>query len=87
MIILLGTGFALYKGINFTKEKIIIKDYYLASSVNTIPVYTYNEESKQMEESNDKIYRGTKVKSGHVKKTINEKEYIEIKLEWCYQRK
>ena len=81
LIILLGTGFALYKGINFTKEKIIIKDYYLASSVNTIPVYTYNEENKQMEESNDKIYRGTKVKSGHVKKTVNEKEYIEIKLD------
>ena len=81
LLLLCGVGFALYKGIDFTKEKIIIKDYYLSSNINTVPIYTYNEETKKMEDVNDKIYRGTKVKSAYTKKVVDEKEYIEIKLD------
>ena len=72
--------FGLYKGINFTREKIVIKNYYLASDTNTIPVYTYNEESKLIEKSTDKVYRGTLVKSSYSSKIQDEKEYIKVNL-------
>ena len=80
LIILAGLGFGGYKALNLAKEKIIIKDYYLGSENNIIPVYTYNEETKQLEESTEVFYRGTKVKSSDLKKTFEEKEYTEIKL-------
>ena len=87
-LILLGAiCFGTYKVLHFTKtkiEQIIIKDYYLANDTNIVPVYTYDEETKELTKSTDKIYRGTKVKSGFVKKTFgeeeNKKEYIEIKI-------
>ena len=80
LIVLAGIGCVAYKGIDFAKEKIIIKEYYLGSESNIVPVYTYNEEAAQMEESTDKLYRGMKVKSSYLKKVVEEKEYIEIKL-------
>ena len=86
IVLLAAIGFAVYKGISFTKDKIeqiIIKEYYLASDTNIIPVYSYNEETTELSQSEDKLYRGEKVKSGYVKKTFGEeenaKEYIEIK--------
>ena len=79
LVVLLGLG--LYKGIRFTKEKIVIKNYYLASDTNKVPVYTYNEEDKELKESNDLIYRGMLVKSSYAKKVQDEKEFIEIKLD------
>ena len=79
VIFFIGVILILVKGIKFTKEKIIFKDYYLVSDINTIPVYVFNDETTLMEESKDKFYRGTIVKSSYAKKDINDKEYIEIK--------
>lgn len=72
--------FVLVKGIKFTKEKIVFNNYYLVSSVNTIPVYEYDSETKEMKKAESDMYRGTVVKSSFAKKTVEEKEYVEIKL-------
>ena len=78
-ILLIAIVFGLYKITNFTKEKIIIKNYYIASNTNKVTIYSYNEETKQMEEI-ETIPRGQKVKSGYQIKTINENNYVEIKI-------
>lgn len=72
--------FVLVKGVKFTKEKIVFNNYYLVSSVNTIPVYEYDSETKEMKKAESDMYRGTVVKSSFAKKTVEEKEYVEIKL-------
>ena len=59
----------------------IDKTYYLASNVNEIKTYSYNEETKKLEENTDPLYRGTMVKSNDKKKTFDEVEYLEIKLD------
>ena len=87
-IVILAVGiFAAYKGIDFTKEKIVIKEYYLGSSTNKIPTYTYNEETKSFEESKDILYRGYKVKSGLSKKSIGEEENKQTYTEINYNDK
>ena len=58
---------------------IIYKTYYLASTENSITLYTYNSETDKMEES-DKFPRGTKVKSNNNIKTVSEIPYKEITL-------
>ena len=58
---------------------IIYKTYYLASTENSITLYTYNSETDKMEES-DKFPRGTKVKSNNNIKTVSEVPYKEITL-------
>ena len=58
---------------------IIYKTYYLASTENSITLYTYNSETDKMEES-DKFPRGTKIKSNNNIKTIGEVPYKEIIL-------
>ena len=82
LIVLAALGFGLYKGVYFTKEKIIINDYYLGSETNTIPVYVYDEEKKELHENEMPFYRGMKVKSGMQKKIFGEEEnqieYVKI---------
>ena len=82
LIILTGIGYAGIKVLDFTKDniKIITKNYYLSSNINTIKNYSYNEETKEMEENEEPLYRGVKVKSNDKVKTINEVDYIEIKI-------
>lgn len=58
---------------------IIYKTYYLASTENSITLYTYNSETDKMEES-DKFPRGTKVKSNNNIKIVSEVPYKEITL-------
>ena len=77
LIILGGLFFAGSKLLNFTKEKIIIKDSYIASEVSQVSVYTYNEETSKMEETS-KIPRGVKIKTSNKNKTIEDINYIEI---------
>lgn len=55
-------------------------EYFIASNINEIPLYTYDEEQHVMNEI-DTIYRGTKVKSNKNDITIGDIKYIEIKLE------
>lgn len=80
LIVLLLIIYALTKLTTFTKEKIIVKKYYLSSNINTINLYTYNEELDTMEVSSEK-YRGTIVKSGYLTKIINDINYIEITVD------
>lgn len=77
LIILGGLFFAGSKLLNFTKEKIIIKDSYIASEVSQVSVYTYNEETSKMEETS-KIPRGVKIKTSNKNKTVEDINYIEI---------
>ena len=79
LIVLVALGFGGYKLMNFTKEKIKIinKEYYLKSKINTIDTYTYDEENDKMTEA-EKLYRGTKVKSHDKTKTFDEINYIEV---------
>ena len=82
LIILAGIAFGLLKLLKYTKDniKIINKDYYLSSNINTIKTYLYNEETKEMEENDEPLYRGTKVKSHDKIKTIEDIDYVEINL-------
>lgn len=82
IIILLAILFGIYKLLDFAKNNIniITKEYYLASNTNLVTLYSYNEETKQIEES-EKISRGTIVKSNDKIKMDDEVEYLEIKLD------
>ena len=80
LLVVSGIIFALVKGVKFTKEKIVFNNYYLVSSVNTIPVYEYDSETNEMKKAESDMYRGTVVKSSFAKKTVEEKEYVEIRL-------
>ncbi len=79
LIILALIFFALTKVLNFAKNsiKIITKEYYLSSNINEIDLYTYNDETKQMDKDSTMV-RGNKVKSHDNTKTIDETNYIEI---------
>jgi len=55
-------------------------NYYIASDINKISLYTYDKEQKVMSEI-DTIYRGTKVKSNKKNITVGDIKYTEIKLE------
>lgn len=83
LVILAGIVFGLSKVIDFTKDniKIITKNYYLSSNVNTITTYTYNEETKLLDENEEPLYRGTKVKSNDKTMTFEEVDYVEVKLD------
>lgn len=81
LLVLVGGVFILWKGVKFTKEKIVFNNYYLVSDINAISVYEYDEENKEMKESESNMYRGMVVKSSFAKKTVEEKEYVEIKLD------
>ena len=81
IIILLAFLFGSYKLLVFAKSNIniVTKEYYLASNTNLVTLYSYNEETKVIEEK-EKKPRGTKVKSNDRTKIDNEIEYLEIKL-------
>lgn len=82
LVLLLVIGFGIYKGVGILKNnvKIIAKDYYLASSVNKIKTYTYNEENEKMEDG-EELVRGSKVKSYDKSKIIDDITYIETKID------
>ena len=80
LIILAGLGYGGLKGFEFATKKIITKEYYIASNTNEVTTYSYNEETKVMDEL-AKIVRGTKVVSHDKVKTIEEVNYIEINEE------
>ena len=64
------------------KIKLNVKNYYLASKINTIELYNYNDETKTMNKIEEPIiYRGEKVKSLNKTKTIEDEDYIEITLD------
>ncbi len=81
LIVLAGIGFGVVKFLDLTKEIIIDKTYYLSSSNNEIKTYTYNEETKELAENEEPLYRGIKVKSNDKMKTIDEVNYILVKLD------
>ena len=68
---------AITKLLGSTTTKIINKNYYISSTTNSVPLYSYNEENEKMEET-EVIYRGTKVKSKDQKKIIGDINYVEI---------
>ena len=61
-------------------KAVSFNDYYIASDVNKISLYMYDEEQKTISEI-DTIYRGTKVKSNNKILTIGEINYTEIKYD------
>ena len=72
--------FCLGKLFDFTKEQIIIKEYYVASSKNIVDLYAYNDETEKMDKV-DTLYRGTKVKSNTKNKTIDDINYIVVNMD------
>ena len=79
LILLVAIIFALIKGVSFTKDKLIVKEYYLSSDTNSIPIYSYDKEQNTMNETK-KIPRGTKVKSSQDSININDISYKEVSL-------
>jgi len=65
------------KIIHFTESKIIINEYYVASNINTVTIYSYDEENSKINKEKD-IYRGLKVKSNDKIKVIDDINYLEI---------
>ena len=80
VVILAVIGYSAYKLLELTTKKIILKPYYLAADTPSIVLNSYDEETKKLTESKT-LPRGTKVKSGFLTKTFDEKEYIEINYE------
>lgn len=79
LILLVAIIFVLIKGVSFTKDKLIVKEYYLSSDTNSIPIYSYDKEQNTMNETK-KIPRGTKVKSNKDSININDISYKEVSL-------
>ena len=79
LILLIAIIFVLIKGVSFTKDKLIVKEYYLSSDTNSIPIYSYDKEQNTMNETK-KIPRGTKVKSSQNSININDISYKEVSL-------
>ena len=77
LLILIGIGFLATKGLEFFTKSVVNKDYYIASNTNEVVTYTYNEETKKMDEL-DKITRGKKVTSHDKIKNIDEIDYYEV---------
>lgn len=79
LILLVAIIIVLIKGVSFTKDKLIVKEYYLSSDTNSIPIYSYDKEQNTMNETK-KIPRGTKVKSSQDSININDISYKEVSL-------
>ena len=79
LILLVAIIFVLIKCVSFTKDKLIVKEYYLSSGTNSIPIYSYDKEQNTMNETK-KIPRGTKVKSSQDSININDISYKEVSL-------
>ena len=79
LILLIAIIIVLIKGVSFTKDKLIVKEYYLSSDTNSIPIYSYDKEQNTMNETK-KIPRGTKVKSNQDSININDISYKEVSL-------
>ncbi len=81
LIFLVAIIFGLSKVVDFAKEKVIIKNYYLSSNTSNVNLYKYNEETETIEKTDESITRGTEVKSGYVTKTYEDINYIEITID------
>ena len=79
LILLVAIIFVLIKCVSFTKDKLIVKEYYLSSDTNSIPIYSYDKEQNTMNETK-KIPRGTKVKSSQDSININDISYKKVSL-------
>ena len=79
LILLVAIIIVLIKCVSFTKDKLIVKEYYLSSDTNSIPIYSYDKEQNTMNETK-KIPRGTKVKSSQDSININDISYKEVSL-------
>ncbi len=78
VIIVLGLViFAISKALKFVGNKIITKEYYIASDNNMVSIYSYDEENNKLGDTKD-IYRGIKVKSHDNIKNIDNIDYLEI---------
>lgn len=76
LVIAIGIFFLTRK----VQEKIVFKNYYLASKTNMVNIYTYDKENNQMNEA-DSIKRGTKVKSNSKSINLNQVNYLEILID------
>lgn len=63
-----------------TKDKIVLKNYYLGSTKNEVTIYTYDKENNTMNEANN-LVRGTKIKSDNSFLVINETKYVQIMID------
>ena len=87
IVVLVLVFFVIPKVIKFTESKIINKEYYVADSINMVPIYSYDEDNNKMIKEKD-IYRGIKVKSHDKTKKIDDITYIQIVIYdkrrvWC----
>ena len=71
--------FIIPKVIKLTESKIISSGYYIASSTNIVPIYSYDDDGKMVKEKD--IYRGTAIKTHNKTKKIDDKTYVEIILD------
>jgi len=79
MLLILLIILTVVKLLNSVKEKNTIKEYYTASFTSKIPLYVYDEETKQMKEI-ENVYRGSKVKSNNKNTTIEDINYLEVDI-------
>ena len=77
IIILGGIIFAIPKVLKFMGNKIVTKEYYVASSTNSAVIYSYDNENDKLGDTKD-VYRGLKVKSHDNIKNIDNIDYLEI---------
>ncbi len=71
-------GFGGYKAFNLFREKLILNEYYVASDVSKVKLYTYDAENDKMVEADKTIFRGNVVKSYDKTKTFGEDNYLEL---------
>ena len=79
LILLVAIIFVLIKGVSFTKDKLIVKEYNLSSDTKSITIYRYDKEQNTINKKK-KIPRGTKVKSSQDSININDISYKEVSL-------
>lgn len=80
LIILILIIFVIIKLLKSPTTNIINKEYYISSKTSSAQLYTYNDETKRMEES-ETIYRGTKVKTKDKRKIVDDINYTSITLD------
>ena len=76
LLILVGIGYGALKGVELFAKK-VTNEYYIAANTNEVTTYSYNDETKKMDEL-AKITRGKKVISHDKIKTIDEINYYEV---------
>lgn len=77
LVLIFGLSFGIKMMSGVVKEKLVIREYYLGSMGDSIDLYTYDNETDTMSKM-DVAYRGAKVNSYDIVKTINEEIYKEV---------